>query len=281
MSRDDRTGVWSVDRRRATGTGKYYRYRVTVWQPAAQKVVTASVTDPYSLALSADSTHSQIVDLADPALAPAGWSALRKPAAVTRRRSRSRSCRSATSPSPTPPCRPPSAAPTRPSPTRTRPGMKHLTALADAGRHARAPAAGLRLRHHPGEAGRPEAARLRPGRRCRRTPTEQQECVAAVAADGRLQLGLRPAALHDPGGRLRDRPGRRGRTVEFRQMVAGLNQRRPARGHGRRLQPHLGGRHRPASRCSTRSCPATTSGCSPTARSPTRPAAPTPRPRTP
>ena len=34
------------------------------------KIVTASVTDPYSVALAADSTHSQIVDLADPALAP-------------------------------------------------------------------------------------------------------------------------------------------------------------------------------------------------------------------
>ena len=32
-------------------TGRYYRYRVEAWQPAAQKVVTASVTDPYSVAL--------------------------------------------------------------------------------------------------------------------------------------------------------------------------------------------------------------------------------------
>ena len=54
-------------------TGKYYRYQVKAWQPATQQVVTASVTDPYSVALAADSTHSQLVDLADPALAPAGW----------------------------------------------------------------------------------------------------------------------------------------------------------------------------------------------------------------
>ena len=66
----------------ADWTGRYYRYRVTAWQPAAQAVVTASVTDPYSVALAADSTHSQIVDLADPALAPAGWAGLRKPPAV-------------------------------------------------------------------------------------------------------------------------------------------------------------------------------------------------------
>ncbi len=58
---------------RATWTGRYYRYQVQAWQPAAQQVVTASVTDPYSVALAADSTHSQLVDLTDPKLAPAGW----------------------------------------------------------------------------------------------------------------------------------------------------------------------------------------------------------------
>ena len=79
MRRDDRSGVWS-----ATGPwkGKYYKYRVEVWQPAVQRVVTASVTDPYSVALAADSTHSLVADLADPSLSPAGWEGLRKPAAV-------------------------------------------------------------------------------------------------------------------------------------------------------------------------------------------------------
>ena len=44
---------------RATGQGKYYRYRVEAWQPAAQSiVVTASVTDPYSVALAAG-LHAQ------------------------------------------------------------------------------------------------------------------------------------------------------------------------------------------------------------------------------
>ena len=81
MRRDDATGVWWVTGD-AAWKGKYYRFRVTAWQPAAQRVVTASVTDPYSVALAADSTHSLIVDLADPALAPAGWARLRKPAAV-------------------------------------------------------------------------------------------------------------------------------------------------------------------------------------------------------
>ena len=43
------------------------------------QVETNLVTDPYSLSLSTNSQRSQIVDLADPALAPAGWSALVKP----------------------------------------------------------------------------------------------------------------------------------------------------------------------------------------------------------
>ncbi|NJC83352.1 pullulanase-type alpha-1,6-glucosidase [Planosporangium mesophilum] len=76
MRRDDATGVWSAS---GEWKGKYYRYRVTAWQPAARKVVTASVTDPYSVDLSVDSVFSRVTDLNDRALAPAGWSALRKP----------------------------------------------------------------------------------------------------------------------------------------------------------------------------------------------------------
>src|SRR4029450_4873936 len=58
--------------------GRFYKYRVTAWQPASRAVVTAGVTDPYSVALAPDSTHSQIVDLTDPGLAPAGWTRPRK-----------------------------------------------------------------------------------------------------------------------------------------------------------------------------------------------------------
>ena len=37
---------------------------------------------------------------------------------------------------------------------------------------------------------------------------QQQACVTAVAAERRVQLGLRPVALHDAGGLVRDRSGR-------------------------------------------------------------------------
>jgi pullulanase len=81
MDRDDLTGVWTVTGDRSW-LGRYYRYRVEVWHPAAQRIVTTSVTDPYSHALAVDSTHSLLVDLGDPELAPPGWDTLAKPPAV-------------------------------------------------------------------------------------------------------------------------------------------------------------------------------------------------------
>jgi pullulanase len=82
MDRDDVNGVWSIPVKRKW-LGRFYRYRVQVWHPAAQQVVTTSVTDPYSVSLAADSTHSQLVDLFDdPELAPPGWAGLVKPPAV-------------------------------------------------------------------------------------------------------------------------------------------------------------------------------------------------------
>jgi pullulanase len=81
MRRDDTTGIWSVSGHRSW-RGSYYTYLVTVYAPSAHAIVTNEVTDPYSLSLSADSVRSQLIDLSDPALAPPGWQVLRKPPAV-------------------------------------------------------------------------------------------------------------------------------------------------------------------------------------------------------
>ncbi|NJL29379.1 MAG: pullulanase-type alpha-1,6-glucosidase, partial [Thermoanaerobaculia bacterium] len=78
MTEDPATGVWS-----ASGSGwvgKFYLYEVVVWAPSTGQIETNLVTDPYSLSLAANSTRSQIVDLDDPALKPAGWDGLAKPA---------------------------------------------------------------------------------------------------------------------------------------------------------------------------------------------------------
>jgi pullulanase len=75
MERDCATGIWSV-RGHAGWKNRFYTFVVTVYAPSAQAIVTNEVTDPYSLALSADSGRSQLVDLKDPALAPRGWQTL-------------------------------------------------------------------------------------------------------------------------------------------------------------------------------------------------------------
>jgi pullulanase-type alpha-1,6-glucosidase len=78
MIRDDRSGIWygAADPRWKGGT---YRYRVTVYVPDQGKVVVNDVTDPYSVALTTNSTRSVIADLSDPTLKPAGWDKLAKP----------------------------------------------------------------------------------------------------------------------------------------------------------------------------------------------------------
>src|SRR5690606_7184075 len=79
MQRDDASGVWSV-----TGAPewrwRYYLYEVEVYAPSVQQVVVNRVTDPYSVSLSVNSQRSQVVDLGDPDLKPAGWDDLVKPA---------------------------------------------------------------------------------------------------------------------------------------------------------------------------------------------------------
>ncbi|MCW3156719.1 pullulanase-type alpha-1,6-glucosidase [Micropruina sonneratiae] len=65
-------GCWSVTGEESW-RGARYRWAVTVFAPAGQRVVTNPVTDPYSLALTVNSTHSVVVDLDDPTLQPEQW----------------------------------------------------------------------------------------------------------------------------------------------------------------------------------------------------------------
>jgi pullulanase/glycogen debranching enzyme len=80
LARDDATGTWRGDVRRPPKGGAY-TYLVDVVVPGLG-LVRNRVTDPYSVSLSADSRRSWLGDLADPALAPAGWSAMRTPGRV-------------------------------------------------------------------------------------------------------------------------------------------------------------------------------------------------------
>ncbi|WBB50109.1 pullulanase-type alpha-1,6-glucosidase [Verrucosispora sp. WMMA2044] len=221
MRRDDGTGVWSV-RGQRSWSGKYYRYRVQAWQPATQQMVTASVTDPYSVALAADSTHSQIVDLTDPKLAPAGWARLRKPAAVPSAKVqiselsvRDFSIADDTVP---PQRRGTFLAFTDPATA----GMRHLRAISDAG------VTHLHLLPAFDFATIPErrADQRQPDCDLAALPPDserQQECVAAVQETDGYNWGYDPLHYTVPEGGYAVDPQGAGRTTEFRQLVAGVN----------------------------------------------------------
>jgi pullulanase-type alpha-1,6-glucosidase len=85
MRRDDRTGVWSV-----TGwtswNRRFFLYEVEVYVPSTGAVERNLVTDPYALALAANSVKSQIVDLDDPDLRPGGWDDAASAATVAQQR---------------------------------------------------------------------------------------------------------------------------------------------------------------------------------------------------
>ncbi|MBA3468895.1 MAG: pullulanase-type alpha-1,6-glucosidase [Herpetosiphonaceae bacterium] len=82
MTFDPASGVWSSVGQ-ADWTSQYYLFEVEVYVPATSKIERNLVTDPYSISLATNSTRSQIVNLGDPSLAPAGWEAVAKPALAT------------------------------------------------------------------------------------------------------------------------------------------------------------------------------------------------------
>ena len=70
-------GSWRV--RAAIRGGARYLYEVVVYAPTTGKVETNLVTDPYSVALTLNSTRSVAIDLEDPAFMPAVWSKTASP----------------------------------------------------------------------------------------------------------------------------------------------------------------------------------------------------------
>ncbi|WP_260483088.1 pullulanase-type alpha-1,6-glucosidase [Sphingomicrobium flavum] len=72
MVEDPATGVWKA-RVSNDWDRRYYLYAVEVFMPSTGRIETNLVTDPYSLNLSADSKRSQVINLDDADLKPAGW----------------------------------------------------------------------------------------------------------------------------------------------------------------------------------------------------------------
>lgn len=71
-------GLWSHDGP-AGWNGLFYRYELDVYHPVTSRIENVITTDPWATNLSTDGRYAQVVDLADPALRPAGWDALVKP----------------------------------------------------------------------------------------------------------------------------------------------------------------------------------------------------------
>ncbi|MFE5245078.1 MULTISPECIES: pullulanase-type alpha-1,6-glucosidase [unclassified Streptomyces] len=219
MRRDDRTGVWS-----ATGpkswTGKPYRYAVDVWAPSVQRTVTNKVTDPYSTALTADSARSLVVDLEDPKLAPSGWSALKKPAAVPLRDAQIQELHvrdfSVTDTTSKHPGEYLAFTDTGSD------GMKHLKELADSGTSY----VHLLPAFDIGTIPEKKSDQQKPA--CDLSvyapdSEEQQACVTKAAAKDAFNWGYDPLHYTVPEGSYASDPDGTKRTTEFRQMVQGLN----------------------------------------------------------
>lgn len=219
MRRDDATGVWSVRGERGW-KGKPYRYDVSVWAPSTGRMVRNLVTDPYSTALTTDSTYSLAVDLADPKLAPPGWRDLRKPAAVPftsaqiqelHIRDFSVADRTSAHPGQYLAFTDTGSA-----------GMRHLRELAASGTSY------VHLLPAFDIGTIPEKASDRTEPACdlkvyAPDSPEQQACVAAAAAKDAYNWGYDPLHYTVPEGSYASDPNGTARTVEFRRMVQSLN----------------------------------------------------------
>ncbi|MFJ8080745.1 pullulanase-type alpha-1,6-glucosidase [Streptomyces sp. NPDC096205] len=220
MRRDSATGVWSVTGP-SSWKNKPYRYVVKVWAPSVRKVVTNKVTDPYSVALTADSERSLVVDLADSALKPAGWTTYTKPKAVPLKdaqiqelhiRDFSVEDRTAHDPG------------TYLAFTdKLSDGSKHLRELAEAGTSY------VHLLPAFDIATIPEKKTDQQTPDCdlasfAADSDQQQQCVAKAAAKDAYNWGYDPYHYTVPEGSYATDPDGTARNVEFRKMVKALNE---------------------------------------------------------
>ncbi|HEU5128693.1 MAG TPA: pullulanase-type alpha-1,6-glucosidase [Glycomyces sp.] len=219
MSFDEDTGVWSV-RGKKQWDRKYYRFAVEVWHPATQRIESYAVTDPYSVSLAADSTHSQIVDLDDADLKPEGWDDLSKPEPVTAAQAqvwevhvREFSIADESVPAE---LRGTYAAFAEADSA----SVRHLAELADAGlTHVHLlPTFDIATVPETGQA-EPDCdlASFAPD------SPEQQACVGEVRAEDGFNWGYDPYHFNAPEGSYATAPDGTPRVLEYRRMVAALN----------------------------------------------------------
>jgi pullulanase-type alpha-1,6-glucosidase len=194
---------------------------VKVWAPSVREVVTNKVTDPYSVALTANSERSLVVDLGDKSLAPSGWSGLKKPAAGPLKdaqiqelhiRDFSVEDKKAQSPGTYLAFTDKDSA-----------GSRHLKKLAESGTSY------VHLLPAFDIATIPEKKADQATVDCdlasyAADSEKQQECVAKIAAKDAYNWGYDPYHYTVPEGSYATDPDGTGRTVEFRKMVKSLNE---------------------------------------------------------
>ncbi len=78
LTREHATGIWRGELGDVAAPSRYL-YVVEVYVPGAG-IVRNRVTDPYSVALAANSRYSVVLDLDDPATKPSGWGGAARPA---------------------------------------------------------------------------------------------------------------------------------------------------------------------------------------------------------
>ncbi|MEU2557139.1 pullulanase-type alpha-1,6-glucosidase [Streptomyces sp. NPDC013313] len=222
MRRDASSGVWSVTGP-ASWKGKPYRYVVKVWAPSVRKLVTNKVTDPYSVALTADSERSLVVDLNDRNLAPGGWSGLHKPKAVPLKDAqiqelhiRDYSVADKTVPAG-------DQGTYLAFTDKNSDGSRHLRALAKSGTSYVHLLPAFDIATIPEK----KADQARTDCDLASYPADsdkQQECVAKTAAKDAYNWGYDPYHYTVPEGSYATDPDGTARTVQFRKMVQALNQ---------------------------------------------------------
>ncbi len=214
-------GSWTL-RGRPSWRGATYLYDVRVYSPASRTVARHRVTDPYSVALTTNSTRSVVADLEDPALEPRGWSALRPPTVaqpedrnVYELHVRDFSIGDTSVPA--------SERGTYLAFTRAgSAGMRHLGELARAGLNT----VHLLPTFDIATIEESRAAQARPG--CDLSSyapdsAEQQKCVDAVRARDGFNWGYDPYHYTTPEGSYATDPDGPTRTLEYRRMVQALN----------------------------------------------------------
>ncbi|PZF83416.1 pullulanase-type alpha-1,6-glucosidase [Jiangella anatolica] len=222
--RRDGDGVWTA-RGMPRWAGASYAFAVQVYVPATGQVETNVVTDPYSVALTANSARSLVVDLTDPALAPPGWADLGKPelaqpedSTIYELHVRDFSIGDTSVPAE-------HRGTYRAFTDGDGSGMRHLSALADAGLNTvhLLPVFDIAtVNENRAEQATPDCD-LEALTAADPAGTAQQECTSAVAATDGFNWGYDPLHYTVPEGSYATDPDGPGRTREFREMVAALN----------------------------------------------------------